>query len=103
MSRPGTPYDNAWAESFFKTLKTEEVNGRAYRDIEGARASIGTFIEDVYNRQRLHSALNYVSPVEFEETDQPMETAVSDGNPKKQDFHRDLKPAASQLPQARRR
>jgi putative transposase len=66
MSRPGNPYDNAWAESFMKTLKTEEVEGRHYRNLRHATASIGTFIEEVYNRQRLHSALDYRSPLEFE-------------------------------------
>jgi transposase InsO family protein len=66
MSRAGCPYDNALAESFMKTLKTEEVDASAYRDLAHARSTIGTFIEDVYNRQRLHSALDYLSPVEFE-------------------------------------
>jgi transposase InsO family protein len=66
MSRPGNPYDNAWAESFMKTLKVEEVDGRRYRNFDHARTSIGTFIEEVYNQQRLHSALNYCSPTEFE-------------------------------------
>ena len=66
MSRPGNPYDNAKAESFMKTLKTEEVDGRAYADLEEARASIGQFIEDVYNADRLHSALGYKSPIDFE-------------------------------------
>jgi transposase InsO family protein len=66
MSRPGCPYDNAMAESFMKTLKQEEVDGRAYKDLAAARLSIGSFIEDVYNRQRLHSALGYRSPIEFE-------------------------------------
>ncbi len=66
MSRPGNPYDNAKAESFMKTLKTEEVNGKAYANIEDARRQIGAFIETVYNRQRLHSALGYKPPVEFE-------------------------------------
>jgi transposase InsO family protein len=68
MSRGGCPYDNAKAESFMKTLKTEEVNGSAYRDLAHARAQVGDFIEQVYNRTRLHSALDYLSPVEFEET-----------------------------------
>jgi len=54
MSRIGSPYDNAKAESFMSTLKREEVDGRAYRHAEEARGSIGTFIEEVYNRQRLH-------------------------------------------------
>ena len=66
MSRPGCPYDNAMAESFMKTLKAEEVNATAYRDIDHARSAIGEFIDDVYNRHRLHSALDYLSPVEFE-------------------------------------
>jgi putative transposase len=66
MSRPGNPYDNAWAESFMKTLKAEEVNGRAYRNFEHAKSCIGTFIDEIYNQQRLHSALDYCSPAEFE-------------------------------------
>jgi transposase InsO family protein len=66
MSRIACPYDNAMAESFMKTLKVEEVDGRTYRDIAQAKDAIGSFIEDVYNRQRLHSALRYRSPVEFE-------------------------------------
>ncbi len=66
MSRSGNPYDNARAESFIKTLKCEEVSLRQYRDLEDARASIAHFIEEVYNRQRLHSALGYLTPASFE-------------------------------------
>ena len=66
MSRPGNPYDNAKAESFMKTLKAEEVNGKAYANLEDARGNIGAFIEHVYNADRLHSALGYKSPVAFE-------------------------------------
>jgi transposase InsO family protein len=66
MSRAGCPYDNAMAESFMKTLKQEEVNAGDYRDLAHARAAIGTFIETIYNRQRLHSALAYRSPEEYE-------------------------------------
>lgn len=66
MSRRGNPFDNAQAESFFKTLKHEEVNLTQYRNFEEAAASIPAFIEEIYNRERLHSALGYLSPVEFE-------------------------------------
>ena len=66
MSRAGCPYDNAMAESFMKTLKLEEVDGRVYRDLADAKVAIGQFIDTVYNRQRLHSALHYLSPEEFE-------------------------------------
>jgi putative transposase len=77
MSRVGSPYDNAKAESFMKTLKQEEIDGRAYRDADEARRSIGSFIEQVYNRQRLHSALAYLSPAEFEATLRPQTMAVA--------------------------
>ncbi len=66
MSRPGNPYDNAKAESFMKTLKAEEADGTAYADLKDARSRIGAFIEDVYNADRLHSALGYKSPIAFE-------------------------------------
>lgn len=66
MSRSGNPYDNAKAESFIKTLKYEEVYRNHYRDFAEAQAAIGEFIEDVYNEKRLHSALGYRSPAEFE-------------------------------------
>ena len=75
MSKVGCPYDNAQAESFMATLKREEVDGRSYRDLAHAKAEIGQFIDQVYNRQRLHSALGYRSPEEFE-ADQDLSTAL---------------------------
>jgi putative transposase len=66
MSRRGNPYDNAACESFMKTLKYEEVYRQEYRDLAEARASVEQFIEKIYNGRRLHSALGYRPPVEFE-------------------------------------
>lgn len=66
MSAPGNPYHNAKAESFMKTLKQEEINAATYTTIQHAREDIGLFIEEVYNRRRLHSALGYMAPIEFE-------------------------------------
>jgi transposase InsO family protein len=66
MSRKGNPWDNAACESFMKTLKYEEVLRNEYRDLAEALASIPEFIEKVYNQKRLHSALGYLPPVEFE-------------------------------------
>ena len=66
MSRPACPWDNAMAESFMRTLKKEEVDGRSYRDLADARASIGRFVDDICNGERLHSALGYLSPLAFE-------------------------------------
>jgi transposase InsO family protein len=66
MSRSGNPYDNATCESFMKTLKYEEVYRQDYRDLAEAHASIERFIEKVYNAKRLHSALGYRPPIEFE-------------------------------------
>ena len=67
MSRPANPYDNASCESFMKTLKREEIYANIYRDLDHLRANIAAFIEQYYNRVRLHSALGYRSPEEFEE------------------------------------
>jgi len=66
MSRRGNPYDNAFAESFMKTLKSEEVYVKEYRTMEEAYANIKQFIEVVYNKKRLHSSIGYVPPDEFE-------------------------------------
>ncbi len=66
MSRKGNPYDNAKAESFFKTLKREEVYIKDYQNYLEAKENIGPFIEIVYNQKRLHSSLGYQSPAEFE-------------------------------------
>jgi transposase InsO family protein len=67
MSRPANPYDNASCESFMKTLKREEIYANEYRDIEDLRTNIEQFIDRYYNRQRLHSALGYRPPEEFEQ------------------------------------
>lgn len=66
MSRKGNPYDNAKAESFMKTLKYEEVHRVEYKDLADARRGIRKFLELTYNRKRLHSALGYVPPAEFD-------------------------------------
>jgi putative transposase len=68
MSRRGNVWDNAMAESFIKTLKYEEVYRTEYRDLAEAKASIKEFLEKMYNRKRLHSALGYRPPREFEQS-----------------------------------
>jgi putative transposase len=71
MSRPGNPYDKARCERFMQTLKQEEINASAYRDLEHLRENLGDFIERYYNRKRLHSALGYRTPEEFERAQSP--------------------------------
>ncbi len=80
MSRPANPYDNASCESFIKTLKREEIYANQYDDLGHLRANIEGFIEQYYNRQRLHSALGYRPPEEFEQVIESSRTAeVSNG------------------------
>lgn len=67
MSRRGNPYDNAYAESFNKTIKYEEVYMDEYASFEEAYQNIKHFIEQVYNKKRLHSAIGYQPPAEFEQ------------------------------------
>ena len=77
MSRTANPWDNAVAESFLKTLKHEEVYRGDYRDLVEARISIQRFLEQVYNEKRLHSALGYRPPVEFEQSLVPVSGTIS--------------------------
>ena len=71
MSRPANPYDNASCESFMKTLKREEIHAGEYRDLDHLRENIAAFIDGYYNRVRLHSALGYKPPEEFEHAASP--------------------------------
>jgi len=66
MSARATPLDNAQAESFFKTVKVEEVYLHTYQTFEEARQHLAHFLEEVYNQKRLHSSLGYQPPAEFE-------------------------------------
>src|SRR5437763_16784628 len=72
MSAVGNPYDNAKAESFFKTLKQEEVYLKEYDSFTDAEQNLADFIEKVYNQKRLHSSLGYLPPAEFEATHLPL-------------------------------
>jgi transposase InsO family protein len=78
MSAQGNPYDNAKAESFFKTLKREEVYLNQYETFSDAERQIGRFIDDVYNQKRLHSSLGYRPPMEYESLYNALEELPSD-------------------------
>ena len=71
MSRPANPYDNASCESFMKTLKREEIYANEYRDLDHLGENIAEFIDNYYNQVRLHSALGYKTPEEFEQAANP--------------------------------
>ena len=75
MSRPGTPYDNAMAERFMRTLKYEEVYLNDYDTFAEVLISVEHFIEAVYNHKRLHSAIGYLPPAEFEASLSPLTLA----------------------------
>jgi transposase InsO family protein len=80
LSRPGNPGDNANCESFFRTLKPEEVEAKEYADLEDLRLNIAQFVDRYYNEERLHSALGYRSPAEFERvTGSPVAADISSG------------------------
>jgi putative transposase len=77
MSRKGNPYDNAFAESFIKTLKYEEVYLWEYESFDEAHKNIKKFLEVVYNKKRIHSSIGYVTPEEFEKSEEILNRKVS--------------------------
>ena len=97
MSRPANPYDNASCESFIKTLKREEIYANAYDDLEHLRANIEEFIERYYNRQRLHSALGYRSPEEFERQSECRSSAADSRSATMKFFENETKTSTERL------
>jgi len=77
MSRKGNPYDNAFAESFIKTLKYEEVYLWEYETYDEAHKNIKKFLEIVYNKKRIHSSIGYITPEEFEKSEEVLNVRVS--------------------------
>ena len=86
VSRPGNPYDNASCESFMKTLKQEEIYANDYRDLEHLVENVEAFLEHYYNRCRLHSALGYRSPEEFEKESRQHNAGMSVARPRQWPF-----------------
>jgi putative transposase len=99
MSRRGNPYDNARAERFMRTLKEEEVHETTYANLEEAHKRIGQFIEQVYNRKRLHSALRYLTPEEFERISEGRGSDGADGSGGKPKNGLPPLPQALEIPQ----
>jgi transposase InsO family protein len=97
MSRPANPYDNASCESFMKTLKREEIYANQYSDLDHLRINIEEFIEQYYNRQRLHSALGYCSPEEFEQQAKHLDTMTQSRSAAVEFFQRAEKASTGML------
>lgn len=97
MSRPANPYDNATCESFMKTLKQEEIHCRQYRDLEDLREHVQEFLDRYYNQRRLHSALGYKTPAEFEQQGKTLGPKVEVEGPKMSFFRhgKSIDPMAS--------
>jgi len=99
MSRPANPYDNASCESFMKTLKREEIYANQYRDLDHLRANIEEFVERYYNQQRLHSALGYRSPEEFERQAKPEDVMTQLCTPRLEFFPASKERISTRMPE----